>query len=149
MQCWSHFKLNMMQEIFHFLNFQEFIKELGELCFPLGKMEFWTHLKFCTYKRIFDLGKGPANTLTLYLQTLTMQISTQIDNHKYRKSVAISIVLKNGSEVSKPYIQYFICKIAFIFFTWNANPLEFRVKWGHSGTRKRGRIGLWLYASIS
>ena len=31
--------------------------------------------------------KEPANTLTLYLQMLIMQISTQTDNHKYRKSV--------------------------------------------------------------
>ena len=27
--------------------------------------------------------KDPANTLTLYLQMLIMQISTQTDNHKY------------------------------------------------------------------
>ena len=33
-----------------------------------------------------DLGKGP---LPLHLEMLTMQISTQTDNHKYRKSVEV------------------------------------------------------------
>ena len=39
-KAWLHFKLNMMIEIFRFLKFQEFINELGKICFPLGKMEF-------------------------------------------------------------------------------------------------------------
>ena len=33
-----HFKLNMMNEIFHFLKFQEFINELGKIQFSLGKL---------------------------------------------------------------------------------------------------------------
>ena len=70
--------------------------------FSIGKNGILNPFEILHLQKNFDLGKGPANTLTLYLQTLTMQISTQIDNHKYRKSVAISIVLKNGSEVSKP-----------------------------------------------
>ena len=38
-----------------------------------------------------------------------MQISTQIDNHKYRKSVATKNVysLKNRSEVSKPQKPFY------------------------------------------
>ena len=35
-----------------------------EKCFPLGKMGYCTHLKFCAYCRISDLRKGPANTFT-------------------------------------------------------------------------------------
>ena len=35
-----HFKLNMIYEILHFLKFQEFINELGKICFSLGKIEF-------------------------------------------------------------------------------------------------------------
>ena len=53
-----------MNEIFHFLNFQEFINELGKICFLLGKMNFCIYWKFCAYSRIFDLRKGSANTLT-------------------------------------------------------------------------------------
>ena len=34
-------------------------------------------LEFCAYHKIFNLKKDPAITLTLYLQILTMQISTQ------------------------------------------------------------------------
>ena len=62
--------IKMMNEIFHFLKFQEFINELGKICFPLGKTEligFWTHWKFGAYSRIFDPGKIPTNTLTLYI----------------------------------------------------------------------------------
>ena len=36
----ANFKLNPMNEIFNFLKFQDFINEFGEICFPLGKMEF-------------------------------------------------------------------------------------------------------------
>ena len=31
--------IKMMNEIFHFLKFQEFINELGKICFSLGKTE--------------------------------------------------------------------------------------------------------------
>ena len=53
-----------MNEIFQFLRFQEFMYELREICFPLGKMEYCTHLKFCAYRGISDLKKGPVNTFT-------------------------------------------------------------------------------------
>ena len=36
-QGWPHFKLNMINMIFHFLKFQNFINELGKICFLLGK----------------------------------------------------------------------------------------------------------------
>ena len=38
--------------------------------------------------------KDPANTLTLYLQMLIMQISTQTDNHKYKKVLQLSTLKK-------------------------------------------------------
>ena len=39
-KSWPHFKLNMVNETFHFLKFQEFINDLRKICFPLAKMEF-------------------------------------------------------------------------------------------------------------
>ena len=35
---------------------EEFMKELGKMCFPLGKIEFWTHWGFCAYCRTFGQG---------------------------------------------------------------------------------------------
>ena len=32
---WSDIKFNLMNQIFHFLNFQEFINKLWKLCFPI------------------------------------------------------------------------------------------------------------------
>ena len=37
---WTYFKINMRNEIFHLLIFQEFINKLEKICFPLGKIEF-------------------------------------------------------------------------------------------------------------
>ena len=53
----------MMNKIFNFLKFLEFINEFGKICFPLGKMEFRTQWKFYAYHRSFDPSEGPANTL--------------------------------------------------------------------------------------
>ena len=40
MQGYPYFKLNMMNDIFHFLKFQKFFNELGKIYFPLVKMTF-------------------------------------------------------------------------------------------------------------
>ena len=106
-----------MNEIFHFLIFQEFMYELGETCFPLGKIEFWTHLKFCAYHRIFHLRKDPANTLTLLLRNVNTEISTQTDIRKYKKCVAIKKVysLKMVLNFQNPRFNI-IYKIDFIFY---------------------------------
>ena len=111
-----------MNEIFHFLIFQEFTYDLGETCFPLGKIEFWTHLKFCAYHRIFHLRKDPANTLTLLLRNVNTEISTQTDIRNYKKCVAIKKVysLKMVLNFQNPRFNI-ICKIDFIFI-WNALP---------------------------
>ena len=34
------------------------IKEIGKICFPLGKIDFWIHCEFCVYHRIFGHGKA-------------------------------------------------------------------------------------------
>ena len=47
-----------MNEIFHIPPIEEFIKELGKVCFPLGKTEFLTHREFCAYHRMFGIRKG-------------------------------------------------------------------------------------------
>ena len=36
---WQHFKFNIMNEILHFLKFQEFTNELAKIYFQLGKTE--------------------------------------------------------------------------------------------------------------
>ena len=75
----------MMNEIFHFLRFQEFINELVIKCFPLGKKRSFEPLGNCARTTGFlTLGKALVILLPLYLQMLPMQISTQTDNHKYR-----------------------------------------------------------------
>ena len=97
-----------------------------------------------------SLGKALLILLSLYLQVLIMQISTQTDNHKYRESAAT----KRSTLLKKRSVKYWnpkfsiLCKIAFIDLLKNANLLEFRGQYGHSETSKRGRIGLWLYTSI-
>ena len=63
-----------MNKIFHFLKFQEFINELGKLCFPLGKnvIENFVHTT-----EFLTLGIALQILLLLYLYMLIMQISTQ------------------------------------------------------------------------
>ena len=43
------------------------MKELEKICIPLGKIEYYTHCKFCTYHRIFNLRKISANILAPYI----------------------------------------------------------------------------------
>ena len=65
---------------------------------------------------IFNLTKGPANTLTpLSQNVISMQISTQTDNHKYRKNVETKKVLfkKMGLKFRNPNFNI-LCKIAFV-----------------------------------
>ena len=42
----------MMNEIFHFLKFEEFINELGKICFPLGKWNL-EHIGNCSHTTEF------------------------------------------------------------------------------------------------
>ena len=60
-------------------------------------------------------GKALLILLPLSLQTLIMQISTQTDNHKYRKSVATKKVLikKMGLKFQNSKLNT-LCKIALI-----------------------------------
>ena len=37
-----------------------------EVCFPMRKMEFWTHCEFYTYHRIFGLKKYPGYLYCLF-----------------------------------------------------------------------------------
>ena len=64
--------------------------------------------------------------LPLYLQMVIVQISTQTDNHKYRKSVVTKKVLfkKMSLKFRDPKFNI-LCKIVFIFFM-NSQP--FRVQ---------------------
>ena len=86
---WSHVKLNMMNEIFHFLKFQEFISKLRETCFPFKKWNFEPIRNFPHNTDVFTLENALVILFPIYLQMLIMQTSTQTANHKYRKSLSI------------------------------------------------------------
>ena len=76
-----------MNGIFHFLKFQEFINEFGKIYFALGK-NFEPVGNFAHTTGFLTFGKALLIFLPLYIQMLIMQISTQANNQKYRKSVA-------------------------------------------------------------
>ena len=110
MQGWPHLKRNMMNEIFHFLIFREFIRELGKIFCQSWKMKFWTHWKICTYQQDFWPYKS--------FKCLIMKISTQVDNHKYKEKVLQlkKIPFKKMSlKFWNPKLNI-LGKIAFFFF---------------------------------
>ena len=75
----------MINDIFHLLTFQEFIKKLEKM-FSIEKNRILHPLQILyirQYHRSFDLRKGPANT-----PMIIMQISTQTDKPKVQKNVA-------------------------------------------------------------
>ena len=69
--------------------------------FSIGKIwNFEPTGNFAHTTGFSTLGKS---LLPLYLQMLIIKISTQIDNHKYRKVLQLKkVLLKNESEVLKP-----------------------------------------------
>ena len=80
-----------------------------EKCFLSRKIEFWTHWKFCTY---ISWKLLPEKKCLSYLKMLIMQISTQTDNQKYRKSTLFKQI---GMKFWSPKINI-LCKTAFISF---------------------------------
>ena len=78
-----------------------------EKCFLSRKIEFWTHWKFCTY---ISWKLLPEKKCLSYLKMLIMQISTQTDNQKYRKSTLFKQI---GMKFWSPKINI-LCKTAFI-----------------------------------
>ena len=89
-------------------------QQTGKKVFTLGKIEFWTFLGnfLYLYHIIFYLRIGSINTLTPIPPNVNNVISTQTDNHKYRKKSALftKICLKFWN--SKFNI---LCKIASTF----------------------------------
>ena len=63
------------------------IKEMGKICFPLGKIEFWIHWEFCVYHRIFGQGKA----LNIYINYLMFSPSRQ---HVKWKHLSIQIFIQ-------------------------------------------------------
>ena len=61
--------------------------------FSIGKNEILNPLEILLIPQGFDLWKGPANSLTPSFPKLIMQMSTQTDNHKYRKVLQLKKVL--------------------------------------------------------
>ena len=47
-------------------SFKNLSMNLGKICSPLGKIEFWSHYKFCTYGRGFELRKGSEEKYWLF-----------------------------------------------------------------------------------
>ena len=68
-------------------NFKNFVNDLEKICFPLEQN--FEPIGNCAHTTGFlVLGKALLILLPLYLPMLIIQISTQTDNHKHRKSVA-------------------------------------------------------------
>ena len=80
-----------MNEIFHFLKLQEYIIELRKYVFHWEKWNFEPTGKSAYTTKFLTLGNALLILLSLYLQMLIMQISTQKNNHKYRKGVATKV----------------------------------------------------------
>ena len=66
-----------MNEIFHFLKSWKSINELGNIHFPLGKIEFWTHYELPAYGRTFCHSKGPEWKYRLFI-VLSKQTTSQM-----------------------------------------------------------------------
>ena len=62
----------MVNEIFHFLKFEEFIHELGEICFIIGKNKIFNLLEILDTTGFLTFGKALLILLPLYLQMLIM-----------------------------------------------------------------------------
>ena len=91
--------------------------------FHWEKWNFEPVWNFAPTKEFLTLGKALLTLLPFYLQTLAMQISTQIDNHKYRKSVAISIYsLKKWVWSFKTLNSIFYMQNSFYFFYMKCQP---------------------------
>ena len=69
---------------------------MAKICFSLGKTEFWAQCKFCAYRRIVGLTKGPASLHWLF-----------------------DVLLKQTCEVKKPQVQVYIQQ-------WGANFIAIR-----------------------
>ena len=94
--------------------------------FSIGKNEILNPLEILLIPQGFDLWKGPANSLTPLFPKLIMQISTQTDNHKYRKVLQLKKVLlkKMSLKFQNPKFTI-LCKTAFVFFVkWQPLGLQ-------------------------
>ena len=69
-------------------NFKNLSKNWVKYLFHLEKWNFQPTGNFAYNTGFLTLRKALLILLPLYLQMLIMQISTQTDNHKYRKNVA-------------------------------------------------------------
>ena len=72
-------------------------------------------MQYCSAE-FLTLGKALLIPLPLYLQMLIMQVSTQTNNHKYRKVLQLKITLFKKMDLKFQNPKFNILfKIAFIF----------------------------------
>ena len=130
MHDWPHFKLNIMNEIFHFFKFRDNFSELGEICFPL-KNEILKPLK------IFRI---PQNLL--FLTWFLIYLNT-------KKIVAIKkkYSLKNRTQNRNPKFNI-LCKIAFTFYKIHKIPIFWSSKINKAILVHSGGIGLLSHTLI-
>ena len=106
----------MNEEAFRFANLQNLSMTWEKICFPLLKMELWTHWKFYTYHKIFALMKSDANTLTHSSPKCKYQLKQITISTKKVLQLKKVHSLKIGSEVLKPQIEHFMLNSAYFFY---------------------------------
>ena len=91
------------------------VKDFKKYVFQFEKRNFEPNGNFACNTGFLILWKALLIILSLYLQMLIMQISTQTDNHKYRQNVRTKNVhsKKMGLKFWKPNFNI-LCKIEFI-----------------------------------
>ena len=103
-------------------NFKNLLMNWVKYVFYWEKLNFVSIGNFAHTAGFLTLEKVLLILLPLYLQMLIVQISTQADNHKYRKSVVTKKVLfkKMSLKFRDPKFNI-LCKLVFIFFM-NSQP---------------------------
>ena len=82
---------------------------MGKICFPLGKIELWTHSKFCPYDRIFGIRKGREYLYQLF-DVLPKQTTCEVK--------AIQVYMFTFSS------DFMMFKISCLSFRWRFFPYQ-------------------------
>ena len=82
---------------------------MGKICFPLGKIEFWTHWEFCAYHRIFEIRKGREYLYQLF-DVLPKQTTCEVK--------AIQVYMFTFSS------DFMMFKISCLSFRWRFFPYQ-------------------------
>ena len=92
---------------------------MGKICFPLGKTESWAHLKFCAYRRIFDITNNSEYLYQLFnvlpKQTISEMKALQVYKFTFNNDFMMSREL-NFSVTRNDAGHIFICLVGDLIF---------------------------------